>query len=272
MCVCVCVYVQVTSTVSSTTTTTTTTTSTTTITSTGGDGLDAGSGRVMISVHDVSGTETAAGCSGHHQTVINDCSSAVNQLAINTAADLVTMMTRRTDTAAHSQSLSQSQQQGERDDDDVSHGDVTSSQHCITDDDDDDDDVEQGAAAAAAAGYMNEGDEVTVTSRAAGDGQCDDDDCNTSVSMSLPVTVSAGVSGTAADSTSGLMSGMDVRRLTATHSHSAHETELLIRQTIHCLTYNQLKHADDWIRLARHLHFTQQHINAIRSQFTGQCN
>ena len=54
----------------------------------------------------------------------------------------------------------------------------------------------------------------------------------------------------------------------AAESLSAKETEAFLRQMVWRMSVNQLRR-DDWKKLARHWHFTDEHVHAIQCQYTG---
>ena len=186
---------------------------------------------------------------------VTDISPAVNQLAMN-AADVAGSIT--------CQPQHQQQQQ---------HGRGHQRQHCHCGDDDDDDDVDQCRDVIVASSSNRDrdvdgdvssdrervvtsssgpddvdtdtetDDEVKVTSRVVGDGQCDDDDVTNDVRC---VALSQ----------------------LATESQVAMETETFLRQMMWAVSMKQLRR-HDWDKLARQWHFTGEHIRAIRCQYTG---
>ena len=88
-------------------------------------------------------------------------------------------------------------------------------------------------------------DVISVTSRHVGDGGCDDvDDDVTATSPCVHLSE------------------------LAAESQSAKETESFLREMLWQIAMKRLRR-DDWQKLARQLHFTDEHIAAISCQYTG---
>ena len=206
----------------------------------GDDGDDGGGGGeadkcVMIAVDNAD-----LRCRPSRYDCHTDSASAINTLAVN-AADVAGLIT-----PCHHQ------QQQVLDDitqpsDVTLHDDVTSSSSSSDSHHDVSNDAE-AVEKSLTSPDTDSDDVIRVTSRHVGDGRCDDVDDDVTVDEAGKVCV-------------------HLSEL-AVESQSAKETETFLRELMWQIAMKRLRQ-DDWQKLAKQLHFTDEHIRAISCQYTG---
>ena len=175
-----------------------------------------------------------------------DTSSALNVLAVN-AADVAALIT----TCHHQQQPHQQTLDDVTHTHDVTPRDVTSSSSSDSRHDVSHDVSNDGERVAKSLTSLDDDadDVIKVTSRPVGDGRCDDVDDDVTVDDRAKAPC------------------VHLSEL-AVESQNAKETESFLREMMWQIAMKRLRRGD-WQKLARQLHFTDEHIAAISCQYTG---